>query len=116
MGWTFHDSNHLLLQQNAKAQRFIASPLVAEALAIRLALQNALDLGFTCLHVASDSNQTISAINSGIYLSEAYSVLQDISHLASRFHLVMFVFVPRDANVLADSIAKLSLRNLISDE
>ncbi|CAA7061573.1 unnamed protein product [Microthlaspi erraticum] len=54
MGWTFHQNENLISQKNL-AKRNVASPLIAEGLAIRSALEHGLDLGFHYLHVASDS-------------------------------------------------------------
>ncbi|CAA7021923.1 unnamed protein product [Microthlaspi erraticum] len=108
MGWTFHEDQKLI-GQGSKAMEHIGSPIVAEGMAIRLALNQALDLGFTSLHVASDSAQVITAINSGDPLSEIYGILQDISYLSLLFRSVTFVSTPRKANILADASAKLSL-------
>ncbi|CAA7043759.1 unnamed protein product [Microthlaspi erraticum] len=81
MGWIFHNSTSETLNQGFKAFENIASPLIAEGLAIR----QALDLGFKNLHVASDSQQLITAINSKSSLSEIFGILQDISFLSSCF-------------------------------
>lgn len=72
MGWIFH----------------ISSPLVAEGLAIRLVLSHALTLGFNSLHVESDSQQVINAINFETQLPEIYGILQDIS----LFFFIAFFF------------------------
>ncbi|CAA7031322.1 unnamed protein product [Microthlaspi erraticum] len=114
-GWTFHNSNLESLNQGSKGFANIASPLIAESLAIRWALRHAIDLGFKHLHVASDSQQLVEAINSKSSLSEIFGVLQDISHLSSFFLSVIFIAIPRAANVLADSLAKQSLRSCLSE-
>ncbi|CAA7045734.1 unnamed protein product [Microthlaspi erraticum] len=113
MAWTFHHSNNQLITQRAIARRNIASPLIAEGLAIRNALVHALDLGFTSLHVASDSQQIIKAINSGGQTSEVFGILQDITHLALSFTEIVFVSISRENNVVADVLAKHSLRDFL---
>ncbi|CAA7037606.1 unnamed protein product, partial [Microthlaspi erraticum] len=52
MGWSFHDGNQIPITQRSTARKHIASPLIAEGLAIRYALEHALDLSFSSLHVA----------------------------------------------------------------
>ncbi|CAA7029802.1 unnamed protein product [Microthlaspi erraticum] len=84
-GWTFQDNKLEFLKQDSAAAANIASPLIVESIAIRSALQQALDLGIKSLHVASDSQQLINAIISNSKLSEIFGILQDISHLSLFF-------------------------------
>ncbi|CAH2051401.1 unnamed protein product [Thlaspi arvense] len=93
IGWTFHRANQSKLAQDSKAQRFVASPLVAEALAVRLALRHGLSMGITNMQVASDALQLVNAINSGSWLSEIYGILQDIPHLSKCFVDVKFISI-----------------------
>ncbi|CAA7027489.1 unnamed protein product [Microthlaspi erraticum] len=112
MGWSLHDGNHIPITQRSTARKHIASPLIAEGLAIRYALEHALDLSFSSLHVASDWQKIIRAINSGSQLSDIYGILQDIAHLSSLFVDLIVVSIPREVNLLADSLAKQSLHAL----
>ncbi|CAA7038820.1 unnamed protein product [Microthlaspi erraticum] len=114
--WIFHKSTSETLNQGFKAFANIASPLIAEGLAIRQALRQALDLGFNNLHVASDSQQLITAINSKSCLSEIFGILQDISFLSSCFNSVIFGSIPRSENIVADALAKRSLQSLLLGE
>ncbi|CAA7023876.1 unnamed protein product [Microthlaspi erraticum] len=117
MGWVFHNCNQILITQRSKARKHIASSLIADqGLAIRFALEHAVELGFTSLHVVSDSQQLVKAINSESWLSEIYGILQDISHLSSLFKDVNFVSISREANLLADSLAKQYLHAFVQLE
>ncbi|CAA7047887.1 unnamed protein product [Microthlaspi erraticum] len=107
-GWTFHNQALETLNQGSKAFKNIASPLIAEGLALR----QALDLGFARLHVASDSQQLIAAINSDSIPSEIFGIVQDIAHISLSFSSIIFGSIPRAAN----SLAKRSLQNFLSGE
>ncbi|CAA7017862.1 unnamed protein product [Microthlaspi erraticum] len=54
MGWTFKDKEIRILSGKA-AEPFVASPIIAEALAIKSALIQPLELGFLNLHIKSDA-------------------------------------------------------------
>ncbi|VVB16428.1 unnamed protein product [Arabis nemorensis] len=89
-----------IIIQGSKAMNFVNSALTTEALAIRLALTQAIDLGFTKLSIASDSHQIVQAITTGPHLSEIYGNLHDISKFSAQFIDVSFNFIPREANLL----------------
>ncbi|CAB80427.1 putative protein [Arabidopsis thaliana] len=94
--------------------RNIRSALTAEALAMLLALQQAKDLGFTSLSIASDSQQLIKAITSRTPLTELHGILHDILLLASEIGFVRFHSIPRNENRLADALSKLGLASISS--
>lgn len=77
-GWII--KSHLLAADlhNQSSARSIRSPLTAEALAMSLALQQAKDLGFTSLSIASDSQQLIKAINLGTPSTELHGILHTL--------------------------------------
>ncbi|CAN6859094.1 unnamed protein product, partial [Brassica oleracea] len=59
--------------------------LVAEALAVREALQTASSLNVTHLRLFSDNQTLIRAINDKLFEKEIYSILNDIEALFSLF-------------------------------
>ncbi|KAG7536993.1 Zinc knuckle CX2CX4HX4C [Arabidopsis suecica] len=94
---------------------FVASALVAEALALRSALKLAADRSdIASLTVLSDSQVLISLINAKESLTELKGILHDVSLFSYSFASISFVYVPRTANVLADSLAKTALVALSS--
>uniref|UniRef100_A0A1J3DDY9 RNase H type-1 domain-containing protein n=1 Tax=Noccaea caerulescens TaxID=107243 RepID=A0A1J3DDY9_NOCCA len=71
---------------------------MTEALAIRSALNHALEEGFTSLHLKSDARDLIRALNSQEKIKEIYGLLFDIHALASMFSSIEFSFIPRSGN------------------
>ncbi|CAA7050210.1 unnamed protein product [Microthlaspi erraticum] len=114
MGWIFADTAGTELNHGQASERFVTSPLMAEALAIRSALNQALELGITNLHLKSDAQDLIRALNSQEQITEIFGILFDINTLASMFSSISFTFIPRSENMQADSIAKNAIR-LISN-
>ncbi|CAA7018490.1 unnamed protein product [Microthlaspi erraticum] len=94
--------------------RFVSSPLMMEAIAIRSALHFALENGFSHIRLNSDAQDLIRALVSQEYIKEIYGLLFDIHALAFCFSSISFNFVPRSVNFLSDSIAKSALSRLSS--
>lgn len=88
---------------------FVLSPLMAETLALRIAMTSALDRGITSLLILSDSQTLIKLVTSNGRHLEIASLLNDISILSNRFISVKFKFIPRLDNSRADSVAKQAL-------
>lgn len=114
-GWTFTHQRTGLRREGSNTGKYVRSPLMAEAIAIKLALQQALNLGITKLFLASNSKQVIEAIKSEQPSPELHGILHDILNLSCNFLKICFNFVPRAENQVADAIAKHSLRNLVLD-
>ncbi|CAA7058366.1 unnamed protein product [Microthlaspi erraticum] len=85
MGLIFQDKKKRLINHGSKARGHVSSSLVAEGLAIRHALDHAISIGIPILHVASDSQQIVTAITMGIRISEIYGIFEDIAYLSSLF-------------------------------
>ncbi|CAG7900223.1 unnamed protein product [Brassica rapa] len=82
---------------------------MAEALAVRAAINSALSSRLEEVSIRSDSQSLINIINRQEMKSELFGVLRDIYSLLSAFKSIKFSFIPRSANVQADSIAKQAL-------
>ena len=95
--------------RGSQAQRFVNSPLMAEALAIRFSLRVAASLEIQHLRVCSDCQTLIRAINNRAMVSEIFGVVADINHLSSLFISISFAFIPRSQNSEADALAKHAL-------
>ncbi|KAL5552709.1 hypothetical protein UlMin_040110 [Ulmus minor] len=83
-------------------------PVMAEALALEMALKLACDAGWKYTIFASDSKTVIDALNSrnSYYPWAISSILDNCSLLLSNFAACSFVFSPRLSNILAHNLAK----------
>lgn len=98
--------------QNREFQKqveFISSPLVAEALALREAVLTCKRLALKTVRFEMDSAQLVKCCNSAGDLMEIHSVAADILALSMDFDSVLFVWIPRESNAIADGLAKEAL-------
>ncbi|KAG5410002.1 hypothetical protein IGI04_006321, partial [Brassica rapa subsp. trilocularis] len=93
--------------RGGRSHHHVASPLLAEALAIRDALLHAFSLGFTSIWLRSDAQALITAITMKRRPTELYGVLSDIDSISSLFSVCRFSFCPRASNGLANMDTKL---------
>ncbi|XP_009103820.1 uncharacterized protein LOC103829885 [Brassica rapa] len=107
-GWVFRDK-HQEVGRGGRSHHHVASPLLAEALAIRDALLHAFSLGFTSIWLRSDAQALVTAITTKRRPTELYGVLSDIDSISSLFSVCRFSFCPRASNGLADTLAKAHL-------
>ncbi|CAA7057126.1 unnamed protein product [Microthlaspi erraticum] len=84
-GWIFVEPSGIELKRGSTAERFVGSPLMAEALSIRSALNDALEEGFSNILINSDALDLIQAINLQEPIKEIFGILFDIHALASMF-------------------------------
>ncbi|CAA7017664.1 unnamed protein product [Microthlaspi erraticum] len=112
-GWIFIDYTGTEVLRGQAAERFVSSPLLAEALAIRYTLNHTLEDGISNILVNSDALDLIRAIITQEKIKEIYGLLFDIQTLASLFSLFSFRYISRSENVVADSIAKIAKSRLV---
>ncbi|CAA7035631.1 unnamed protein product [Microthlaspi erraticum] len=105
-GWIFLDSTGTEIGEGQSAERFVSSSLMAEAISIRSALNNALEKGFNDLILKSDAQDLVLALTKQEPIKEIYGLLFDIHALASLFTLIAFTFILRSQNSKADSLGK----------
>lgn len=113
-GWIFNNHQGSAAQKSF-ALPHISSPLVAESIALLSALIHAIDLGFTNLHLASDSSNLNKALKSDSHPKELHGILHDVLDLSYKFTALSFNFISRDSNRSADALAKEALRNRVSE-
>ncbi|KAL0665007.1 hypothetical protein Bca4012_101845 [Brassica carinata] len=92
----------------------VASPLVAEGLAIKNAVKTCKELGLRQIRYKSDSTQLIKALNSKTKPPEIYGIVSDIRIECMEFETFYFVWIPRERNIVADRLAKQALSRVSS--
>lgn len=104
-GWRFVDGNGSSRDHFANRCN-VSSALMAETLAVKTALAEAVVLGHGSLLVKSDSKSLVEFLNSSGRYNELQEVVHDILVLCKSFESVSFVYIPRLCNREADSLAK----------
>lgn len=112
-GCIFKDpSSNITIHQNSENRCIVGSAFIAEAIAVKVALLEAAQLGLRTLTIQSDSQSLINIISTRKRNIEAQGVLFDIEHLCIFFSSISFQFVLRLNNAEADSLVKQALWNL----
>ncbi|WZY87150.1 hypothetical protein YC2023_033534 [Brassica napus] len=114
MGWQLCDYGNSIIERSSTHRLYVPSALVAEALAVKAALVTAVSSHIRCINVFSDSKNLISLLKSQGQDVALKGVLHDIVMLASSFTSISYFYLPRLANVDADSLAKAALYSLSS--
>lgn len=86
---------------------------MAEALAVKAALLDAITNDFSQLSIFSDSKSLINLLNSSFLTVLLQSLLFDIRVLSARFESISFSFTPRLGNVVADFLTKAALSRFV---
>ena len=108
-GWVCYNNSGLTLRQGSSSRRYVASALVAEALALKSALSTAVLAGVKDLICFSDSKSLVALLKGNSSVTELQGILSDISLLSLSLNSVSFRYVPRLCNEAADSLAKNAL-------
>ena len=112
MGWHFRDDTDAPAGNFTSKRRLVPSALVAEALALKAAVQSAVSRGVDAIRVFSDSKSLISLLVTKKNNVWIQGILFDIHSLSTSFSSISFHFLPRGGNTLADSLAKAALLSL----
>lgn len=107
VGWTIFSPPQN--QDYQETMGFVASPLMAEGLALREVVVSCYHHGLRTVRFKSDSAQLIKCINSELGIAELHSVTSDILAFAAKFDFISFVWISREKNLIADSLAKHAL-------
>lgn len=110
MGWSFDTDTRISSEYSYKTLCSVSSPLMSEALALCEALMLAKRSLLFKVWFWTDSQELIRAMNSKSYPVELYGVLTDIESISSLFISPLFSYIPRSQNMIADSLAKRTLR------
>nr|VDD38722.1 unnamed protein product [Brassica oleracea] len=113
IGWVFENSDRQVYSEDSKVIDHVSSPLMAKALAMRNAMQEALHKSFSNVWFRTDSQELARAIDSKTYSVELFGVLMDIELLSSSFDFIVVSYVTGTFNGVADSLAKAALHSSI---
>ena len=108
-GWISYDPWTGETREGISTELFVASPLMAEALAVREALLQARALHLSNICLKSDDQVLIKALISKQHPVELYGINLDIENISSSFLSISFAYVPRESNSAADALAKSAL-------
>ncbi|KAG7585605.1 Ribonuclease H domain [Arabidopsis thaliana x Arabidopsis arenosa] len=106
LGWIFRNPQNVVIHQGSSSRPFVASALVAEALALKAAITSALALGVSRLACYSDCQDLVCLLDADGQANELDGILEDIRELCSVFLSCSFHHVSRLYNVEADTLAK----------
>ncbi|XP_056847346.1 uncharacterized protein LOC130498031 [Raphanus sativus] len=108
-GWIIYNPDERGTTTGTSTELCVASPLMAEALAVREALLQAKALHLSNICLKSDNQVLIKALNSKQHPVEIYGINLDIESLSFSFSSISFVYVSRNSNSAADALAKSAL-------
>ena len=83
--------------------------LMAEAMAVRSALINAREMGFSRICIKSDCQALVAIISSNQHPADLHGITRDIEHLSLSFDCISYVFISRNLNFVADALVKSAL-------
>lgn len=115
LAWILTNSAGVEIHRGCQHQLHVASPLMADSLAVWAALRHAASLNLTIIWLRSDCKGLIQAITTNQRSAEFFGVLSDIeSSIVSSFIAFHASFIFRSLNGPADLLAKASLCNRLS--
>lgn len=109
LGWVCNDAEGNATFQGTDHHRYVASALVAEALAMRAGLCMAISTNIKDIICCSDSKSLIDAITGNKNVIAIRGILHDLGVLSSSFSSISFKFIARSCNGSADLLAKNAL-------
>nr|VDD36996.1 unnamed protein product [Brassica oleracea] len=106
LGWLIEEKQSGVTTEFQARAEYVASPLMAEALALREALTTVRQHRCSNVWIRSDNLELIRAINSKAFPMELFGVLKDIEFLSQFLDFICFTHVSRSYNGRVDSLAK----------
>lgn len=96
------------MEAAASLRIFGSSPLIAEALGLRTAMEFISNLGISNIVFESDNQILIEACRSGKINKEIRGIIEDVKSLRNRFERCAFTWTAREGNLVAHTIASLA--------
>lgn len=98
----------------SESRTLVSSALMAEALAVRLAVMKTAFSNMKSLVILSDSLSLITLLKGKDSRPELFGILFDIYHFIPYFDAISFCYIPRFQNTEADGVAKSALVSVIA--
>lgn len=114
IGWCISDGTGRILEQNGEFIGF-ATSRVAEYIAMRNAVDRAIELGYKSVRFFSDSLMVVNQLN-GIFSIKNQDIIpiyQDIQQKLSQFDAVSFTHISRTLNHIADHEANVAIDKIL---
>ena len=107
IGVVIHNSEGMVLGSQSKQLSQAFSPLQIEAMAVKIALQFATDLGVQHAILKTDSLVLVKALREGTkFLSTVGLVLDEIRNMINFFTELHYSHVKREGNIIAHKLAR----------
>lgn len=113
-GWIITGLPNQQIHKGAAPQDFVSTPLVAEALALRLGITAAVNLNLTKIRMVSDNQTLIRAINNDIQIKKIFGIVKDIQRITSVLVDISFSSISHDHNEEAGRLAKRAFSRSLS--
>ncbi|KAF3547519.1 hypothetical protein DY000_02000785 [Brassica cretica] len=109
MGWIIQNQEGATLLQGSSHRCYVASAMVAEALAMKEAISSATNAGFTDLLCLTDCKSLTDLITVNSSVTAIQGILHDVDVMSRYLNSISFSFIPRIKNKAADRLAKAGL-------
>lgn len=104
-----HQEHNAIIKQGSLTEDNVSSPIVAEALALRLGIIDAVKLEINRIKIFSDNLTLIRVINFETQAKELFGIIRDIHRISSVFIEISFHHISRNLICDVDQIAKQTL-------
>ncbi|KAG2290075.1 hypothetical protein Bca52824_049679 [Brassica carinata] len=111
LAWIIREESGTTISQGSKPQGSVNSPLIAEALALRVGTIDAVKLGLSKLRMLSDNSTLIRAINNDAQVKEIFGIVKDIQELSSVFVEISFAHIRRLTSLVSSIFHSLGSYN-----
>lgn len=111
--WNFSQLSFGLNRSDSEIFTYVKSPLMAEGLALRAAMEQALLLDYKKISFESDSKMLVTAILEDSSYADLHGILSDIKTLKEAFTSVSFRWVNRDFVSSVDLLANQTLNAFV---
>ena len=113
--WFFITQSGGQVRSDSEIFTHVKSPLVAESLAMLTAMEQTLLWDYKQISFESDSKILVTAIQEGSNISDLHGILSDIRTLSECFSSVSFHWVNRSSVMVADMVAKQTLKAFVTN-
>ena len=106
LGWIAKDSKGTIQFQGSSSRQFVASALMAEAMALKSGLSMAIASGFKDVVCFTDSKCLVGLLTGQCSVVALKGIIHGIRGMSNSLNSISFQFISRNCNHVADRIAK----------